>query len=259
MNYLLFIAIAILTIAFSTFFGYIIPMMCKEYKFKDYWKKCPQCDKNKKKHEIYNGTNFWKYGGYCAKHSPKISKNIWFTILFTVISLMPFVVEFINTDNFFSVNSISAYIVSMMLVYAAATDIKGLVIPDATHIVVFLVGLFNMFYTAITTSDNSVYALHLIGLICVSLPFFLICLLGKGGFGDVKFFAALGILLGWKKLLLVFLLAVVFGLIYIVFKKITADDIKWKTKVPFGPFISLGTIVALNFGDLITEAYMRLF
>ena len=259
MNYLYYAIILLFTILFSTFIGYLIPMMYREQKFRQFWKKCPNCEKDKKKNEVYNVINYWKFGGYCEKHKPKAYKNILFTVFFTLFSISPFVFEYIFTKNVLTVNSFSLYIVTTMLVYATCTDFKGMVIPDMCHIVFFAVGLFNMFYTAITTGDNSVYWLYIIGMFCLSVPFFLFCLLGKSGFGDVKMFGALGLFLGWKNLLLVLFIAVVLGLFYVVYKKLSSKDVKWKAEVPFGPFICMGTYIVALFGDKIINTYLQLF
>lgn len=259
MNYLIYALITVFTIWLSTFIGYLIPMTSKELKFKEYWRKCPQCEKTKSKKTVYNVFNFWKYGGYCEKHRVATWKNILFTLLFTVFSLAPFVLEFIFTGTVFTINSISLYIVSPMLIYATMTDFKGMVIPDACNIGIALTGLFVMFHKAITTGDNSVYLTHVIGMLCIALPFFLICLIGRGGFGDVKLFAALGLLLGWKYLLLVFFIAIISGCLYALYKKITAEDVKWKSELPFGPFICVGTYIAMLFGENIINSYLQLF
>ena len=259
MNYIILTAIAVFTVFLSTFIGYLIPMMYREQKFKKYWTKCPHCDKNKKKKEIYNVFNFWKYGGYCDKHKPKPIHNILFTVFLTALSMFVFVFEYIMTKSFFTPNSVCFYVVTIMLVYATYTDFKGLVIPDACHIVIFAVGLFTMFFEAISTNNNAIYLERVIGMFCIALPLFLLCLLGKSGFGDVKMFATLGLFLGWKKLLLVLLIAVLSGLVYALYKRISSKNLKWKSEVPFGPFICLGTYITMLFGNQMINAYMQLF
>lgn len=259
MKYIIYAAIVLFTILFSSLIGYIIPMMYREQKFRDFWKKCPECKKNKKKSECYNVFNFWKYGGYCTKHKTKTSSNVLFTTIFTIVSLSVFVIEYIFTKQILTPNSLCMYIVAMMLVYATVTDFKGMVIPDFCHIVFGIVGLFTMFYNAITTGENSTYWTHIIGMLCIALPLFGLCLLGKSGFGDVKMFATLGLFLGWQKLLLVLFIAVVTGCIYAIFKKITSKNLKWKSEVPFGPFICIGAYIAMTFGDKILIAYQNLF
>lgn len=256
---ILFLSLATIAIVIlSTLFGYLVPMMSKELKFKEFWKKCPDCEKLKQNNEVYNGINYWKYGGYCKKHAPKMWKNILFSVIFTITSLFPFVWEYITTKNFFSVESICFSIVTMLLVYAATTDIMGLLIPDFTNISIFTIGLGLLVYNLIITKDWSLLLTYGIGLICIALPLFLLCLAGKSGFGDVKLFAALGIFLGWKKLLLVLFIAVVVGAVFAIIKKITNPELNRKSQIPFGPFICLGTYVTMLFGDIILTSYFNL-
>lgn len=56
------------------------------------------------------------------------------------------------------------------------------------------------------------------------------------GLGDAKLFAGAGAWLGWQDLPLVLLIAATAGLGYALVARIGQDD-----KVPFGPFIALGT------------------
>jgi len=67
------------------------------------------------------------------------------------------------------------------------------------------------------------------------------------GGGDVKFLAMIGAFIGFKAVLLVFLLASLFGSVIGIIEKIRAKaDI-----IPFGPYLALGTLVALIFQDKI--------
>ena len=77
------------------------------------------------------------------------------------------------------------------------------------------------------------------------------------GFGDVKLSGVLGLYLGWlgwgvlvAGLFLGFLLGGVFGVALMA-----AQRGGRKTKVPFGPFMLLGTLVALLVGQPLVDAY----
>jgi leader peptidase (prepilin peptidase)/N-methyltransferase len=80
------------------------------------------------------------------------------------------------------------------------------------------------------------------------------------GFGDVKLSGVLGIYLGWVSWALValgtfaaFLLGAVVGIAVIVGGKGGR-----KTKVPFGPFMIIGTFLALFFGQSVVDWYAGL-
>ncbi len=73
------------------------------------------------------------------------------------------------------------------------------------------------------------------------------------GFGDVKLMGAVGLYLGWEKTLLSFLLASFAGAFVMLLLRRSI-----KQEVPFGPWLALGTVLALFFGDAIIHWYLRL-
>lgn len=77
---------------------------------------------------------------------------------------------------------------------------------------------------------------------------------GMGG-GDIKLLAMIGAFLGWQGVLLSLLLASFIGSIVGVGWMIArgADS---KLAIPFGPFLSLGALVALLWGDSIVRWYI---
>lgn len=88
----------------------------------------------------------------------------------------------------------------------------------------------------------------------------LIAIVSKGGMGggDIKLFAVLGLVLGWKGVLLAFFLAALIGAIAGIIGMV-AGKIRRKQPMPFAPAISLGTIIAFLWGDMLVEWYMGLF
>ncbi len=81
---------------------------------------------------------------------------------------------------------------------------------------------------------------------------------GKGfGLGDVKLAAPLALILGWPKVLvgvfLAFLLGAVFGVGLLVTRKA-----RFGYAVPFAPFLIIGTLLSLVFGQQIWQSYLSL-
>lgn len=78
------------------------------------------------------------------------------------------------------------------------------------------------------------------------------------GLGDVKLMAMVGALIGpWKVLLVDFILAPVLG--SVVGIVVLARQRKALIPIPYGPFLALGTIVAVFWGDAILGWYRDLF
>jgi leader peptidase (prepilin peptidase)/N-methyltransferase len=73
------------------------------------------------------------------------------------------------------------------------------------------------------------------------------------GGGDAKLAAMMGAWLGWKYLLLAVLIACFAGAL------VGGCAQKWGQKIPFGPFLALGSLIAVFSGEKILYAYMQLF
>ena len=79
------------------------------------------------------------------------------------------------------------------------------------------------------------------------------------GMGDVKLAAVLGLYLG-KAVAPAMMLALVFGVLgglAVMARKGVADG--RRTKVPFGPFLALGALIAFVIGDPVMDAYLDTF
>ena len=71
------------------------------------------------------------------------------------------------------------------------------------------------------------------------------------GFGDVKYMAMLGSVLGWQGVLLTFVLACLAGSVFGIGKYVAVRRMGY---VPFGPFLSFGALTMLFWSDLVNMA-----
>jgi leader peptidase (prepilin peptidase)/N-methyltransferase len=79
---------------------------------------------------------------------------------------------------------------------------------------------------------------------------------GMGG-GDVKLLGMVGAFLGWKAVILTILFSSFIGSVTgILFIAIKGKDLKYA--IPFGPFLSLGAVLSLFFGEEIIRWYLYL-
>ena len=79
---------------------------------------------------------------------------------------------------------------------------------------------------------------------------------GMGG-GDVKLLAMIGAFLGWKMVILtIFLSSLVGSVIGIIVMIVKGKDFKYA--IPFGPFLSLGAVISLFYGEPIIRWYLYL-
>ncbi|MEH1952810.1 prepilin peptidase [Nostoc sp.] len=80
------------------------------------------------------------------------------------------------------------------------------------------------------------------------------------GAGDAKLAAMMGAWLGWKYLLLASFIACGLGaLIGISILIMQRSQQKLGQKIPFGPFLALGSVITLFSGEAILSSYLRLF
>ncbi|MBM7701357.1 prepilin peptidase [Metabacillus iocasae] len=84
----------------------------------------------------------------------------------------------------------------------------------------------------------------------------LIAILSKGGMGggDIKLYGVLGLVLGWKLVLVSFFLATLFGAVIGMFGMMVGKVQRGK-HMPFGPFIALGVLVAYFYGTELLNWY----
>ena len=97
------------------------------------------------------------------------------------------------------------------------------------------------------------------GLFAVSIFFLLVALITNGGIGggDIKMTAAAGFLLGVPYIFVAFVLSYLFAAVFVFisggFKKNNM-----KKSVPIGPYLSMGILVTMCFGDKILQWFLRL-
>ena len=148
------------------------------------------------------------------------------------------------------------------LIVITFIDLEFQLIPDSISLVGIFVGIilsviFPGLQGAFTWQRG--FLNSLLGAIAGSGLIYLAGVLGKLAFkkesmggGDVKLMAMLGAFLGWKMAILIFFLAPFFGApigIYVKFVK--KEDI-----IPYGPYISLASFVAMVWGHKILSLFI---
>jgi len=152
-------------------------------------------------------------------------------------------------------------LVGLILIYLFIIDLNYMILPDKP---VFLLLFVAIIYRIVLVASGIMQLNDLYGALLAALLSFLFFYSlwfftkGKGmGFGDVKLVIPLALLLGAPKMLiclfLAFIIGAVVGIILLVFGKG-----KLKTAIPFGPFLILGTVLSLIWGDALFSWYFSL-
>ena len=139
------------------------------------------------------------------------------------------------------------------LLALSVIDFRTFEIPVGFNIFILILGLVRV------ATDYRNWLLYLIGLVSVSLFLFAIFAITKGrGIvgGDVKLMAATGLLLGWKLNLLGFVMGCILGsIIHIIRMKVSKEG----RTLAMGPYLSLGVVLTVFFGEYIISWYMSFF
>ena len=129
------------------------------------------------------------------------------------------------------------------------SDLRYQIIPDEMQIIFIGVGIVHSYIVSSSLNPLNIITNMVMAAIIVMVPLLLIFVLTKGkgmGFGDVKFAFGMGILLGiWYGLAALYIAFTFGGIIggLILFMKKGS----LKSKIPFGPFLFIGTYLVLFF------------
>lgn len=147
--------------------------------------------------------------------------------------------------------AIYAVLYSALLV-VTVIDLDHQIIPDRITLPGMLIGL----AAAAAVLPHGFWN-GLWGLLGGGALFYLVAVASGGGMGggDIKLIAMIGAFLGWKLMLLTIFLAALSGAVVGIYLMIAAGRSR-KSQVPFGPFLSLGAIVAVLYGHEIVSWYL---
>ena len=142
-------------------------------------------------------------------------------------------------------------VVAPTLVIITAIDIKHQIIPDVITLPGIIMGLTAGSYTI-------GYIDSFLGFLIGGGLFYLLAVLSNGGMGggDIKYIAAAGALVGWKKVLLIIFIGAFLGSLVGLFQ-IAVQKKSRKSLIPFGPFLAAATLITLFYGNLLIKLYIE--
>ncbi len=91
-----------------------------------------------------------------------------------------------------------------------------------------------------------------IGFFIVSIPMLVCTCIRPGAFGggDIKLMAVSGLILGVEKIILAFMIGIILSGVYILYLWMR-KRVERTSAIPIGPWLSMGCIIALVYGDKI--------
>jgi leader peptidase (prepilin peptidase)/N-methyltransferase len=190
-------------------------------------------------------------GGRCAGCKTRIP------VRYPIVEILTGILSaFIAWRLGFGVAALGALCFLWSLIALAFIDIDTQLLPDSITLPLLWTGLlFNLFGT-FTNLDAAVIGAVAGYLILWTVYWLFKLLTGKEGmgFGDFKLLAAIGAWLGWKVLPAVILLSAGAGAAIGIVLILAARHGRG-TPIPFGPYLALGGLVAMLWGDALTRLY----
>src|SRR5699024_2426017 len=234
----------------GSFFNVVGLRVPKNILFSHNRSYCPACKKQLQCYELIPIASYLFQHGQCRNCQTRISP------IYPVIELstgLLFVLAYWKVGFTFELIATLLFISLLMIVFV--TDITYMLIPN--KILLFFLPLF-AFMRIISPLDPWYDALIGAGLGFVLLASIIILSKGGMGGGDMKLFAVLGIVLGWKGTLLTLFLASFLGAIFGLFL-ITINKVNRKQLIPFGPYIVIAALISYFYGDQVISMYLSLF
>ncbi|MBS3919027.1 MAG: prepilin peptidase [Deltaproteobacteria bacterium] len=213
---------------------------------------CPKCQTPIRYYDNIPVLSYLILGGKCRYC--QVSISIQYPIVEAITALSSFFL-FIT----FGVSLSFIYYFSFVAALIAITviDLYHQIIPDVISLPGIVIGLLGSLVIPQITFWSS-----LIGVLSGGGSLFLVATVyqwlfkreGMGG-GDVKLLAMIGAFLGWKAVILTILLSSFIGsIIGITVMLIKGKDFKYA--IPFGPFLALGAVISLFFGENLISWYL---
>lgn len=145
------------------------------------------------------------------------------------------------------------------LIVITFIDLEFQIIPDRITLPGIVIGLIaGSFFLTDPFLRYSLlgWKASIIGFLTGGGLFYAIAVLSRGGMGggDIKMMAMVGAIMGWKSVLLTTFIGSLAGAIFGIFLMIFRGKGR-KTKIPFGPFLALGTLATLFYGQEMFNFY----
>lgn len=208
---------------------------------------CMTCGRKLRWYDMVPVFSWLVLGGKCRNCKSEIS--VQYPIIEALNGVLYLVVCAVNGLTWVSL--IYCLMVSALLTLSVI-DWRTYEIPFEINVFLLCLGI------AATVLDRHNLISHVIGAVCVSGFLELLFLLSGGraiGGGDVKLMGACGLILGWKLILLAFLLGCILGsVIHVIRMKVSnAEHV-----LAMGPYLSAGIFLAALWGNTWINWYLFL-
>lgn len=206
---------------------------------------CMNCGYQLKWYDLVPVFSYLFLGGKCRKCKEKIS------IQYPLIEVLNGVLYvFVFAEYGLSIETLLYCLLFSALITLSVIDFRTYEIPFGINVFILALGLIRVI------TDYTNWPRYIIGLFCVSGVLYLIYEITNGrgiGGGDVKLMATAGLLLGWKLIILAFLLGCIVGtIIHLIRMRVSEEG----HVLAMGPYLSVGIMIAVFFGEQMISWYL---
>jgi leader peptidase (prepilin peptidase)/N-methyltransferase len=232
-------------ITIGSFLNVLIYRIPKKEDFVKTRSHCMNCGYQLEWYDLVPLFSWIFLGGRCRKCRTRISVQYpLIELLNGIMYLVTFVLFGLDITTLLYCGLFSA------LIALSVIDFRTYEIPVGFNVFILLLGIIRV------VTDLNNWSEYVIGLVAVSVPLLLIFYATKGrgiGGGDVKLMGAVGLLIGWKLVVLAFFLGCLLGsVIHIARMKISGES----HVLAMGPYLSAGIVIAVFAGERMIAAYI---
>ena len=247
-NFILYLYIFVIGIVIGSFLNVVIYRVPKEISFAKGRSFCPHCQAQIKGYHNVPVFSYLWLRGKCADCGESISIRYPLVELFAgLMAVLVFAVYG------FSFQWLVVFAAGAILICITMIDFDTMTIPNGLVLALMAPALLSFFFFPQVGILSRV-----IGIFVISLPMLALVLVIPDAFGggDIKLMAVAGFMLGWGNTLLATFIGLLLGgavAVYLLAQK-TKDK-----HMAFGPYLCIGIMTALLFGDIIIQWYFNLF
>ena len=248
----LYFIIFLYGIVFGSFLNVLIYRLPLKENIATEHSHCMTCGAKIQWYDLIPLVSYIILGGKCRHCKTKISPQY---PIIEATNGIAYVIVFL-VHGFNAVSILMCFAFSIFLVISVI-DWRTFEIPFSLNVAIGVLAVIRIIL------DHKNLLDYLIGF-CVISGFMLICLfIGRAikgidafGGGDIKLMAAAGMMLGWKAIIIAFVMGCILGsVIHLLRMKLTNED----HVLAMGPYLAAGILLAALWGDSLLQMYMRLW
>ena len=208
---------------------------------------CMTCGRKLKWYDMIPVFSWLLLGGKCRNCKSKIS--LQYPVIESLNGILYVVICLVNGMDLFS---LIYCLMTSALLTLSLIDWRTYEIPPGINAFLFILGV------AAAVLDRGNLLSHLAGMVCVSGFLGILYLISRGraiGGGDIKLMFACGLILGWKQIILAFLLGCIIGsVIHLIRIRVQGEG----HVLAMGPYLSAGIFLAALWGNAWISWYISL-